>query len=144
MKPVIGSEELRTAGNDQSAPLDATEAAFRSVLDDYRDEIRSAVQHPNSFWSAQHAAIMDRIRSQQSLWRISLSWVVATALVFFGFGLFLFRVPAQPIPDYAGGYDQDLLIDVEQALHRDLPSALEPVLILSDELEHNLNNTPMP
>jgi hypothetical protein len=69
---------------------------------------------------------------------------VATALVFFGFGLFLFRVPAQPIPDYAGGYDQDLLIDVEQALHRDLPSALEPVLILSDELEHNLNNTPMP
>jgi hypothetical protein len=142
MKPVIGSEEFLPAGNDRPGQSDASDAAFRAALDDFRRETLAAAQRPDGFWNTQHAAIMERTRSRQPVWRIGLSWALATALVLFGFGLFLFRVPAQPIPDYAGGYDQDLLIDVEQALHREIPSALEPALLLSEEIEQNLNKKP--
>jgi len=62
--------------------------------------------------------------------------------VILGFGIFLLRVPAQPVPDYAGGYDQDLLVDVEQAVDRELPSALEPALLLYDEIKQNRQEKP--
>lgn len=144
MKPVIGSEEFPMAGNDRSEPSDASEAAFRAALDDFQSEIHRAAQRSDGFWSTQHAAIQERIRSQQPVWRIGMSWALAAALVLLGFGLFLFRVPAQPMPDYAGGYDQDLLLEVEQALHREIPSALEPALLITEEIEQNLTKTPTP
>ncbi len=144
MKPAINSDELLPGADDHSARADVSDAAFREALDDFRRETHSAAQRPDGFWSVQHAAIMDRIRPQQPVWRIGLSWALATALVFFGFGLFLFRVPAQPMPDYAGGYDQDLLIGVEQALHRDVPSPLEPALLLSEEIGQSTTNKPTP
>jgi hypothetical protein len=144
MKPVIGSGEFPATGNDRHEPPDVSEAAFRAALDDYRSEIHLAAQRPDGFWNAQHAAILERVRLQQPVWRIGLSWALATALVLFGFGLFLFRVPAQPMPDYAGGYDQDLLLEVEQALHREIPSALEPALLITEEIEQNLTKTPTP
>ena len=144
MKPVMDSEEFLPAGNDRPVQSDASEAAFRAALDDFRNEIHLAAQRPDGFWNTQHAAIMERTQSRQPVWRIGLSWALATVLVLFGFGLFLFRVPAQPMPDYAGGYDQDLLVEVELALHRDVPGPLEPALLLSEEIEQNLTKKPTP
>jgi hypothetical protein len=40
----------------------------------------------------------------------------------------------QPISDFAAGSDQDLLVDVERSLRRPVPAALEPAMLLAQEV----------
>jgi hypothetical protein len=43
---------------------------------------------------------------------------------------------AAPAPDLAAGYDQELLVDVERCLDREVPEPLEPAFLLAAELGH--------
>jgi hypothetical protein len=137
MKLTMSSQEFPTVEQNQPADADRPDPDFDAAIDGFRHATRMGTDRPDEFWSRQHTAIMERIGPQQPVWQTGLSWALATALVVFGFGLFLFRAPAQPVTDYAGGYDQELLLDVARALDQEVPSALEPALLLSDEIEQN-------
>ncbi len=97
---------------------------------------RTAAERPDAFWASQRARIASRLHSgtRMSGWRKALIWApVAIVLLL---GLFWFR-PADkdPIPDIAAGYDQTLLIEVEQALQRKSPEALAPAGLITCEIK---------
>ena len=137
MKPAMNSRQFPSAEQGQAVESDRLDPEFEATMDFFRGETRIWTDRSDEYWSKQHAAIMNLIGMRQSVRRIGLNWALAAALLLFGFGLFLFRVPAQPVPDYVGGYDQELLLEVERALDREVPGALEPALLLCDEIEQN-------
>jgi hypothetical protein len=40
----------------------------------------------------------------------------------------------QPVPDFARGTDQELLLGVDRLLDKEIPAALEPALVLTKEI----------
>ena len=64
----------------------------------------------------------------------ALIWVPVSVAALVCFFLFMEK-PGVPAPDFAVGADQNLLIDVEQALYRDCPEALAPAAALVQEIK---------
>jgi hypothetical protein len=42
--------------------------------------------------------------------------------------------PKPPMPDFAAGYDQDLLVGVGRMLNQNVPAALEPAALITKEI----------
>ncbi len=106
-----------------------------SALNDFRESARRAAARPDYGWDRQRLAILDSLRSARrsrghgNLWL----WASATVLVISVLTLFVPR--GEPmVPDIAAGQDQELLTAVERSLNREVPRALEPALILTEEL----------
>lgn len=66
--------------------------------------------------------------------RLPWRWAAAVAFGLAAAGLFL-RNDAQPAPDFAAGSDQELLVGIERALRNDIPEALQPLTLITDELD---------
>ncbi|MGH9529568.1 MAG: hypothetical protein ACRD2S_06565, partial [Terriglobales bacterium] len=95
---------------------------------------REATEQPDAFWQKQSAAIRARIRSSQKS-AIRATLTLASAVVLILMTALLMKtnsrvapMTAQPDPD------QQLMIAVEQAVGSDVPAALEPAALLSDEI----------
>lgn len=122
---------MKKDGNDlnQSELLEA-------ALQEFRASALAATRRPESFWAAQCRAVLDRVGPRRTCSRkFALAWVVAAALVVIVAGVLLRQPQSLPAPDFAAGYDQDLLIDVEQMIDFEEPLALDPAMLIAEEIE---------
>jgi hypothetical protein len=122
------------------APLADEDPLLLEASKALREEVRRVSGRPDAFWTAQRAEIVARVRDAPArpAWKTGLAWACAVLAVLVGASLLTEKPRAMNGPDFAAGYDQDLLIEVEEALERELPVALEPALVLTGEMEVNL------
>jgi len=125
----------RNPGAKISAEEKAEWLLLKNALKEFRDSARQAAEKPESFWENQRQKVLaccERkapVRHQRFIW----SW--ATALVLVVLGIMVLVERQQPVkPDFAAGYDQQLLLDIDRTLDRDVPAALEPGSLLPEEI----------
>jgi hypothetical protein len=109
----------------------AEEQALKSVLDGARESLSAAAERSEVFWIRQRAEINARIREQQA-GRHRLVW--ATAVGFVALAASLLLRPAPPLPAPVTVSDQELLMQVESSLSREVPDALAPSDLITQEL----------
>ncbi len=108
---------------------------LKDALQEFRRTSRVTSERNETFWEDQRRSVHARLIAKQPVrqWRFVWVWATAAAVVALGVGLFEQR--QEPIrPDFAAGYDQQLLLDIDRALDRHLPTALEPAAILPSEI----------
>jgi hypothetical protein len=107
-----------------------------SILGAFRDSAYSAAERPEAFWTRQRAAIVANLQRPVagSGRRPAMAWVSAAAALLLCLFLFVEKSKA-PTPDIAAGSDQDLLVEVDQALNQYCPEALTPAALIAQEIE---------
>ncbi len=111
---------------------------LEDTLREFRDSAHAAAERPETFWESQRSAISMKLQHpvQASWCRPAWIWVPVAAGVLLC--LFLFVEQGQaPIPDFAAGSDQELLTDVERSLDQQYPAALEPITLITGEMEQD-------
>lgn len=121
----------------------AEEQALRSALDGARESLSAAAERSEVFWIRQRAEINAQIREQQK-GHHRLMWATAVGFVALAASLLLRPVPRHtPVP-VATVSDQELLMQVESSLSREVPEALAPSDVITQELaeasQKNSNN----
>jgi hypothetical protein len=104
----------------------------------FSDAARETSDHPTHFWTRQAAQIHSRISSTRTS-GMAFRYRMTSALAALAIAalLLLLRAPVpQPEPQLAIGSasDHELLLEVERALQRDTPAALEPVTLLVEDI----------
>ncbi|MGH9702287.1 MAG: hypothetical protein ACRD4K_02835 [Candidatus Acidiferrales bacterium] len=121
----------------------AEERALRSALDGARESLSAAAERSEIFWIRQRAEINARIREQRA-GHHRLAWATAVAFVVLAASLLLRPVPRREPAPLATVSDQELLMQVESSLSRDVPEALSPSDLITQELaeasQKKLNN----
>ena len=107
----------------------------------FRQNLRETAEKPDAFWTKQRAGIMEKLqhRVAEFRWRPGLLWAPAAITVVLCL-LFFMQRGSIPAPDIAAGYDQKLLIEVEQALHQESPWALAPAGLITGEIERGASS----
>ena len=115
-----------------TAEMDVTkDPRLESALEAFRDEARIAAERPDAFWAGQRRAVMARVahsRAAFSRKRI-LAWATVVMLAAVALGIWVEGPRALPTPDFAAGYDDSLLADIERLTATDIPLALEPASV---------------
>jgi hypothetical protein len=109
--------------------------SIAEALAELRSAALAASQRPESFWTDQRNAVLERAGARRVLrWKSGWAWVAAAVLVVVFSSIWLEMPRGMPAPDFAAGDDQELLYDVEQLLNTHVPLALEPAMMLADEI----------
>jgi hypothetical protein len=126
-------EKMKTYFDDERPGSESKQ--FKDGVRVFRESLRAGAERPDAFWARQRAAISVNLRhpAGKSRWRPALLWAPASLVVLMCLFLFTDK-PKLPAPDFAVGADQNLLVDVEQALNRDCPKALAPAATLVQEI----------
>ena len=98
-------------------------------------DAHAAADLPSDFWLDQQFAIGRMLRAAKESRPAlpTLAW--AATLVLFACGLLLLGNGSAPIsPQATADSDHQMLLEVEDALNRDLPEALEPAALLAQEI----------
>lgn len=110
---------------------------FDAAVTSLRAETRAAAERPERFWQRQQAEILARLDAP-ALAPPPLAWASAVALLALAVLLSLpggTPVAAAPPPDP----DRQLLLEVQQTLDRDVPDALAPASLLTQEMTQALD-----
>jgi anti-sigma factor RsiW len=102
-----------------------------------RDSAHIQAEQPESFWTRQRVSAASRGSARAVR---PLTWVAAIAATILAAMLLQEPrpvVPAQPAIDP----DQALLVSVERAVNRQVPQALAPATLLTQEMSRNLKPT---
>ncbi len=84
---------------------------------------------PDRFWTEQSLSILSRIPQRRTgVARPVLIWATAVLLAVIAIGIWVDSPRAIPPPDFAAGYDADLLSDVQRLVEAEVPLALEPAI----------------
>ena len=120
----------------------AAEPKLKAALKEFRASALAATERPEAFWAEQCRSVMARVARvrKASFLRPALAWGVAAVLVLVAVGLWVEGPSALPAPDFAVGYDDDLLSDVGRLTDTQAPLALEPALVLADEIEAGIRS----
>lgn len=115
----------------------AGDSRLRSDLEEFRAAARAAAERPEAFWAGQRRSVMARVGLPPKTGRLrpAMAWGVAAAVVLAAVGLWMDGPRALPAPDFAAGYDDDLLGEVERLTDVDAPIAFEPAMMLAGEIE---------
>ncbi len=121
--------------NSDKQGLRADDERLESALAGFRQIAHEASDRPEHFWERQRLAVMGRLNTERSGRGYNrMAWVSAAVLVLLAIALFTPR--GEPVvPDIPAGQDQELLIGVERSLDRNIPEALEPGLLLTQEIQ---------
>jgi predicted anti-sigma-YlaC factor YlaD len=107
---------------------------LRKELNMLRDDASAAATQTETFWQRQRAAIRAQLASGATVTR-GWAWATAAAAVLL-LAVLLGRTTLPP-PDVAqNGKDPDhvLMLEVQQSLERQLPRALAPAALLTEEI----------
>jgi len=110
---------------------------MRRATSALRDSARAQSEKPESFWTRQRATVV--ARNPQSRVR-PLAWAATIAVAVLAATLLHEPrpvAPATPPPDA----DHALMVAVEQATRRDVPRALAPAALLTQEISRNVKPT---
>ncbi len=109
--------------------------SLRGAINEWVEDVAAGASASGSFWARQRAAIAERAAQSLSLrpW-MRWAWGAATiTLVLVASGLFFQRpfptTKRTPVDDNA------LLLSVHESLDADVPQALEPVTLLTQEID---------
>ncbi len=113
------------------------EQDLADALKEYRAATWAETDRNESFWENQRREVMAGVGRRKPVPRFKsvLVWSLAAAIVLIVISLRMEGPQALPAPDFAGGYDQDLLSDVERLIRAPMPSALEPAMILVNDID---------
>lgn len=108
---------------------------YRAPLEQWRDAARVAAVQPDSFWARQRAVISVRLHERSFDRGIRFVWAGALAALALAAALSWSpstRTPvAQPTTE---AQDEQLLENMQMALERDSPLALQPAEVLTNEM----------
>lgn len=110
---------------------------MRRATSALRDSARAQAEQPEGFWTRQRSSAASRISRRRAH---PLTWAAAVAAAVLAATLIQEPrpvVPATPAPDP----DQALLVSVEQAVNRQVPQALAPAALITQEITRNLKPT---
>jgi hypothetical protein len=112
------------------------DSALQAALEQFRASALAAVDRPDAFWDAQRRAVLCKVEQPRKgiSWKPAV-WATTVMVVALVAGIWLDGPRAAPAPDFAAGYDQDLLMDVERLTSSEMPLALEPAMLLAGEIE---------
>ncbi len=130
------SSELDAASQDHLKGCEecrAEEQALKSVLDGARESLSAAAERSEVFWIRQRAEINARIREQRA-GHHRLIWATAVGFVALAASLLLRPVPRRIDAPTATVSDQELLMQVESSLSKEVPDALAPSDLITQEL----------
>jgi hypothetical protein len=118
----------------------AGERQFESDLKEFRASALTGAERPGAFWAEQRRSVMARVGQAQkaSPFKPAFAWGMAVVIVLAVVGSWMEGPRALPAPDFAAGYDDDLLSDVKRLTDTQTPLALLPALALVDEIEAGL------
>ena len=111
--------------------------SFAEALGEARQQIRSATERPESFWRRQREAISAHVaaRAFHQPWKRWV-WATATVTLILLASTLLSRNSAPPLPVAAQADPDDaLLLSVQQSISSDLPQALRPAALLTQEMD---------
>ena len=130
-----GISKLRAVGSDEPG---VNSEDLENGLLIFRDSLRAAAEKPDSFWANQRAGIMEKLKcaAPVSGRPSALLWAPAAVVIVLCLFFFVEKSKA-PAPDFAAGSDQILLVEVEQALHRNYPEALAPAEHITRQIEQS-------
>jgi len=129
-------EADRVAHLEGCAECRTRTAGFRAPLEQWRDDARVAAVQPDTFWSRQRSVISVRLHERSFDRGIRFVWAGAVA------ALVLAAVmswspstnPAEPTSAQKEQQDEQLLENMQVALEREAPMALEPAEVLTKEM----------
>ena len=109
---------------------------FDAAVASLRAETQAAAARPEVFWQRQRAEIRARLDAP-AVTPPPLAWASAVALLLMAV---LLSLPGEPPLAVAPQPDPDsqLLLDVQQTLDRDVPDALAPASLLTQEMNQAL------
>lgn len=118
----------------------AGDRRFKSDIEEFRASALAGADRPEIFWAEQRRLVMARVGQARkaSPFKPALVWAVAAVILLAAVGLWMERPRALPAPDFAAGYDDDLLADVERLTDMQTPLALQPAMELVDEIKAGL------
>jgi hypothetical protein len=110
---------------------------FDAAVTSLRAETRAAAERPESFWQRQQTEILARLDAP-AVSPPALAWASAAALLALAVLLSLpggspTKAVAPPDPD------RQLMLEVQQTLDREVPDALAPASLLTQEMSQALD-----
>ncbi len=112
------------------------DADLERVFNEFRGSVMADVERPEAFWASQRVAVLDRTAGGRRAfaWRPIVVWSATIVILATAASLWFGRSRALPAPDFAAGYDQDLLLDVQRLTEVETSLALQPAQVLADEI----------
>ncbi len=122
------------------------DAGLEEALREFRASALADVERPDAFWASQRNAVFDRIaeRRRSVAWKPVIVCGATLAIIATVAGLWFGRARALPVPDFAAGYDQDLLLDVQRLTEAETSLALEPAQLLAGEIAGSTQKNQVP
>ena len=131
--------------NDEAAAKHLAECAtcreevksFAAAASVAQAQARKVVDQPEAFWQRQREGISTRLAARDFThpWRRWI-WVTATVMLILLASTLLSRNSAPPIQTAAQTDPDDaLLLSVQQSIRSDLPQALRPATLLTQEID---------
>lgn len=110
---------------------------LRRATSALRDSARALAERPEGFWTRQRSSAASRISGRAAS---PLTWAAALAAAVLAALLLQEARPAPPAMP-AIDLDQALLVSVERAVNRQVPQALAPAALLTQEISRNVKPT---
>ena len=111
-------------------------SAASAALDAYRAHVREVIELPESFWRRQREAIHARAQRHDFShpWRRWI-WATATIMLVLCASMILSHKSAPLVQSAAQTVsDDELLLGVQRSIQSDLPQALRPAALLTQEM----------
>jgi len=113
---------------------------YRAPLEQWRDSARVAAVQTDSFWARQRAVISVRLHERSFDRGIRFVWAGAVAALVLAAALSWSPAPTSPAtPQSSEVQDEQLLENMQAALERESPLALQPAEVLTQEMSRARN-----
>jgi hypothetical protein len=120
------------------------EEKLAGALMEFRAAAMTETARDETFWETQRRAVMGEIQRPKRFFqfRPALVWSIAAVIILMVVVVRREGPQALPAPDFACGYDQELLSDVEKMIRAPMPSAFEPAMILVQDIDRGSSPRP--
>lgn len=128
-------EADRVAHLEGCAECRTRTAGVRAPLEHWRDDARVSAVQPDSFWARQRAVINVRLHERSFDRGLRFVWVGAVAAIVLAAALsWSPGTKAPSTPPTTEAQDEQLLENMQVALERETPAALQPAEVLTQEM----------
>ncbi len=133
-------EADRVAHLEGCAECRTRTAGYRAPLERWRDAARVAAVQPDTFWARQRAVISVRLHERSFDRGIRFVWAGAVAALVLAAAMSWSPSTKPPVsPQVSEAQDEQLLENMQVALEREAPMALEPAEVLTKEMTRARN-----
>ena len=138
MLPTSNNKHLEPRETNQDPRESDRSPKDIALLKTIRTAIHAQAARPDEYWQRQRSAIQSRIMKRAPLcWRRP-QWIsLAAATVLVILVILVARHAERPPAKVVTISEHDLLINIDRALDKRVPTVLEPALLLTEEMVKN-------